>query len=77
MSDQDTVLITCLLLFLKRNSIFKCNYAFNISRSMVSNITSLILRDCDMDSENISLIRGAVADGHKACGSKGISLIGI
>ena len=43
---------------------------------MFSNVISLVLRDSDTDSENVSLIRHSVSDGQKTCNSKGVSLIG-
>ena len=59
-------------LLLKRNSIFKRYYAatFDISRGMfsngiINNVISLVLRDSDTDSENVSLIRRSVSDGQK------------
>ena len=49
--------------------------------SMFSNVIvfspSLILRDSDTDSENVSLIRLSVLHGQKTCSSKVVSLIGI
>ena len=55
---------------------------FDVSCSMFnnlifSNVISLVLRDSDTDSENVSLIWLSVSDGQKACSSKGVSLIGI
>ena len=47
------------------------------SNVIISKFISLILRDCDMDSENISLIRHSVSGGQKKCSSKDLSLIGI
>ena len=39
---------------------------------------SLVLKDSDMDSENLSsLIRLSVSDGQKTDSSKGVSFIGI
>ena len=66
----------CLLYF---NSIFKHTYVytFDFSSGMFSNDISLVLRECDTDSENVSLIRRTVSDGQKTCNSKGVSLIGI
>ena len=70
-------------LFLKY-SIFKRNYleTYDVSCSMfsnviISNIISLILRDNDLDSENVSLIRLSMSDGQKTCNSNVVSLIGI
>ena len=37
---------------------------------MFNNIISLILRDSDTDSENVSLIRGSVSDGQKTSSSR-------
>ena len=43
----------------------------------VTNV-SLVLKDSDMDSENLSsLIRLSVSDGQKTCSSKVVSFIGI
>ena len=42
-----------------------------------NNIISLVLRDIDRDSENISLIRRFVSDDQETCSSKDASLIGI
>ena len=66
-------------LFLKRNSVLKGNYAgiFDFSCGMFSNVISLVLKQSDKDSENVSLIRFSVSDGQKTCSSKGVSLIGI
>ena len=61
-----------------------CNYAgtFDVSCGMFSNIIicnihSLVLRDSDMDSENVSLILCSISDDQKTGSSKGVSLIGI
>ena len=40
-------------------------------------LISLVSRDSDTDSENVSLIQRSVSDGKKSCCSKGVSLIGI
>ena len=60
-----------------KNSI--CNYAgtFDVSCVKFSNSISLVSRDSDTDSENISLIQRFVSDGQKTCSLKGVSLIGI
>ena len=55
---------------------------FDISRGIfsnviITNVISLILKDSDMDSENVSLIQHSVSDGQKTYSSKGVSLIGI
>ena len=53
-------------------------YAYDVSCGMFSNLISLVLRDSDTGSENVSLIRLSVSYGQKACGSKalkGVSLI--
>ena len=44
---------------------------------MFSSVISLVLRDSDSDSDNVSLILFSVSDGKKTCSSKGVSLIGI
>ena len=49
----------------------------NVSCGMFSNVISLVLRDSDTDSENVSLIWLSLSNGQKACSSKGVSLIGI
>ena len=41
------------------------------------NVISLVLKDSDMDSENVTLIRRSVSDGWKTCSFKGLLLIGI
>ena len=46
---------------------------FDFSCGMFSNVISLVLRDSDTDSENVSLIRRSVSDGQKTCSSKGVS----
>ena len=57
----------CIYLFrLKRNYVG----TFDVSCGMFSNVTisnfiSLVLRDSDTDSENVSLIRRSVSDGQK------------
>ena len=63
-------------LSLKRNPNFKHNFlgTFGISCGMFSNVISLMLKDSDMDSENVTLIRRWVSDGKKL--AKGVSLIG-
>ena len=73
----DNIFIT--YLFLKGNSSLKRNYSgiFDVSYVVFSNVISLVLRDSDMGSKNISLIRRSVLDGQKTCSSKGVSLIGI
>ena len=50
---------------------------FGVSCGMFSDVSSLVLRDSDTDSENVSLIRRSVSDGQETCSSKGVSLIGI
>ena len=37
---------------------------------MFSDVISLVLKDSDMDSENVSLIRRSVPDGQKTCSLK-------
>ena len=52
---------------------------FSISGSMLYNVAagSVILKDSDMDSENLSLlIRLSVSDGRKTDSSKMVSFIG-
>ena len=68
-----------LYLFLQRNSTFKHTHmgAFNVSCGMCSNFVSLILKDSDMDSENVNLIQLSVPDGQKTCIAKDVSSIGI
>ena len=62
--------------FLKRISMVKCNYAgtVDISCGILSNVIlfspSLVLRESDTDSENISLILLTVSDGQKTCSLK-------
>ena len=59
--------LSIIYLFFKRFSVFKCNYGgtFDVSWVMFSNVFSLVVRDSDMDSENVSLIRRSVSDGQK------------
>ena len=64
MHQIELLLIICILhvriyLSSKLNSDFKCNYAgtYAVYCGMFSSDISLVLRDCDMDSENISLIQ--------------------
>ena len=66
-------------LSLNRNSILKCNYAgtIGVSCDMLNDVISIILRNSDTDSENVSLIQRSVSDGQKTCTPKGVSLIGI
>ena len=66
-------------LSLKRNSIFERNYAgtFDVSCNMFSDDISLVLRDSNINSENISLIQLSISDGQKTCNAKSVSLIGI
>ena len=56
--------------FLK--TVFKCNYmgTFDVSCGMLSYFISLVLRDSDTDSENVSLIQPSVSDGRKTCSSR-------
>ena len=58
--------------FLQKKFHFKRTYAgtFDISRGLLSNVTisnviSLVSRDTDTDSENVSLIRCSVSDRKK------------
>ena len=48
---------------------------FDVSCDMFSYVISLVLKESDTDSENVSLIWHSVSDGQKACSSKGVSLI--
>ena len=52
-------------------------YYLTFLAACFSNVISLVLRDSDADSENVSLIRRSVSDGQKTCSSNGVSLIGI
>ena len=76
-ADQVTVVKICLLPFLQKNSILNIpviSYAgkFSISCSIFSNVISLVLRNSDMDSENVNLIQHSVLDGQKTCSSKSV-----
>ena len=46
------------------------------SNVIISNVISLVLRDSDTDSENVSVIRRSVSDGQISCSLKCVSLIG-
>ena len=50
---------------------------FDVSCGKLSSVISLVSRDSDTDSENVSLIRRSVSDGQKTCSSKDLSLMGI
>ena len=51
---------------------------FSVSGSMLETDVSLVLKDSNMDSENLSsLIRLSVSDGQKTDSSKVVSFIGI
>ena len=54
----------------------KCQQ-IDVSCGMFSDVISLVLRNCNTDSENESLIRLSVPDDQKTCSSKGVSLRGI
>ena len=55
-----------------------CNLLCLMSPQKQVTDVSLVLKDSDMDSENLSLlIRLSVSDGHKTDSSKVISVIGI
>ena len=47
------------------------------SNVIISNVISLVLRDSDTDSQNVSLILRSVSDGQKSYNSKDVSMIGI
>ena len=66
-------------IFLKRNSILNVITREHLTflAGMFTNVVSLILRDGDTDSENVSLIRRSASHGQKTCNSKGVSLIGM
>ena len=86
MSDQVTVLIMCLLYTFNSHKKFHfiryslgtfdvfCGMFCNV---IISNVISLVLKDSDTDSGNVSLIWRSVSDGQKTCSSKGVSLMGI
>ena len=46
------------------------------SNVIINSVISLVLRDSDTDSENVSLIQCSVSDGQKTLSSKGVSLLG-
>ena len=55
-----------------------CNLHYVTSRQKQVTDVSLVLKDSDMDSENLSsLIRLSVSDGQKTDSSKVVSVIGI
>ena len=55
-----------------------CNLLYVTSPQKQVTDVSLVLKDSDMDSENLSsLIRLSVSDGQKIDSSKGVSVIGI
>ena len=55
-----------------------CNLLYLTSPQKRVTDVSLVLKDCDMDSENLrSLIRLSVSDGQKTDSSKVVSVIGI
>ena len=79
-SDQVTVLIICLLYtFPPKKFHFQSYYTgtFDVPCGMLSNIISLLLRDGDLNSENVSLIQLSVSGGQRTCSSKGVLLIDI
>ena len=49
---------------------------FMFSNVIISSVISLVLRDSDTDSENVSLTQCSVSDGQKTLSSKGVSLLG-
>ena len=62
--------------------LFKRNYpgTFVISRNFFSNVIinnfiSLVRREIDTDSENVSLVWHSISDGQETCSSKSVSLI--
>ena len=59
--------------FLKLNSTFKRNNAevLNAYCGIIRYVTSLVLRDSDTGSENVTLIRRSVPDGQETCSSNG------
>ena len=62
----------------KRNYVGKLDISCGMfSNDIISNVISLVLKDGDMDSENLSLIWRSVSDGQKTSSSKDVSLIGI
>ena len=69
-------------MYLKRNSILNVITREHLTflatcYVIISNFISLVLRDSDRDSENVSLIRRSVSDGQKTCSSKCVSRIDI
>ena len=55
-----------------------CNLLYVISQQKQVTDVSIVLKDCDMDSENLSsLIPLSVSDGKKTESSKVVSVIGI
>ena len=85
MSDKVSIVIICLLYTFskKKKSAFTCNYMgiFDVSCGMFSIIIVFspgpVLRDMDMDSDNINLMWLFASDGQKTCSSKGVSRIAI
>ena len=63
----DDLFIIHLYLFLKKNSVFKYNYAgkFDVSCGLFSNFISFVLRYSNTDSESVGLIWLSVSDGQK------------
>ena len=83
-SDQVTVLIIgSFILFAQKKFHFKCNDTCKLDISciifsnVIGNIISLVLRDTDTSSENVSLVQHLVSDGQKTCSLKCVTLIGI
>ena len=65
-------------LHFKRNYVGTSDVSCGMFRNVIiSKVISLVLRNSDTDSENVSLIRHSVSDGRKTCSANGVSLIGI
>ena len=66
-ADNSYIFNYYLYLFLKRNSVFKYNYAgkFDVSCGLFSNFISFVLRYSNTDSESVGLIWLSVSDGQK------------
>ena len=58
------------------DNLFSRKYAGNFDISC-GKVISLVLRDNDRDSENVSLVQHSVSDGQKTRSSKDVSLMGI
>ena len=44
---------------------------------IISDVVRLVVRDSDMDSEDVSLIQSSVSEGQRKCSSKGVLSIGV